>query len=94
MWYNYLHLDKNNHAFKRRENMYCPTDDAIDKYTTLSEAQIKCSQNPLCISIYDYKCNDEGFWTCSGDIKPSVTGTCTWTKEHKCIIQYFTLYNK
>ena len=98
----FLCLDQNSISFfKRRENTYCRRRYMIAKYTTLSEAQTKCLQNPFCTAISDYNCdgkdddgNSGGFFTCSGNIEPSTIESCTWIKEEKGIIQYFTLYHK
>ena len=52
----------------------------MNKFDELSNALKDCRNDSNCDMVTDIKC-DGGFWTCSGTLKASKTGSCTWVKD-------------
>ena len=65
------------------ESSYCPRFYTIQEYNKLSQAREACSSDLSCISVVDYYCGNQSFWTCSVNILPSAVGSCTWTVKKK-----------
>ena len=61
------------------------------EYTTIHEAQAACLDDSTCSMVYDYKCDNVGYWTCSGTHKPSSAGSCAWTSNEANLLHEYNL---
>ena len=60
------------------QGSYCPSFYTMEKYPTISDAQVACSNSSSCRSVVDYYCDNQEIWTCSEDIITSEIGSCAW----------------
>ena len=67
-------------SYTYKYDTWCGGDGNIKKYDDLSQALGDCKYSSNCNMIWDLECNG-GFWTCSGTLKNSTKGSCTWVKE-------------
>ena len=72
-------------SYTYQYDTWCGGDGNIKKYDDLSQALGDCQDSSNCGMVWDLECNG-GFWTCSGTLKSSTKGSCTWVKEQgmKC----------